>query len=62
MADAIALSVTWYKLVGARKTSAVTGTSFSRILLRDGEFQRMVSCQIIIEASLQDQYTSGTPH
>ena len=33
-ADVIALSVTWYK-IGAHNTSAVTGMSFSHLLLRD---------------------------
>ena len=59
VADAIALTVTWYKL-GARKTSVVTSTSFSRILLRDGKIWRLNLYQSI-KTSIQDQYTSGTP-
>ena len=39
-ADAIAMSVTWFKL-GSRHTSKVTGTSFAHILLRDGENLRI---------------------
>ena len=58
IADAIALSVTWYNL-GTRKTSVITGMSLSRILLRDGEILRMDSCQSI-QMPVQDQYTFGT--
>ena len=57
-ADAIVLSVTWYKL-GARKTSAVTSSSFSHILLRDGEIEYMNPCQSI-KMPIQEQYISGT--
>ena len=59
-ADAIAVSVTWFKL-GSRHTSKVTGTSFAHILLRDGEVWCINSCRSI-KAPTQDQYISGMPN
>ena len=46
VADAIAVFVAWYKL-GAHRVSEVTGPSFSRILLRDGEILCIIRVEVL---------------